>query len=56
VPVFASYWKYIKDYLSTGIIFLLNLYKDDRDSILFGQKAFTIKEADILRMVKRIPQ
>lgn len=53
-PIFASYWKFIKSYLTTNTIYLLNLYKDNNDNILFGQKAYTNKETQVLRMVKKI--
>jgi len=54
VPVFASYWKYIKDKFIINSLYLLNLYLDDRVSILFGKRQWTTSEFSILRMVKKI--
>jgi len=55
IPVFASYWKYIKTYFLNDHLYLFNLYRDDRGSILFGKKEYTISEHQILKMVKQIP-
>ncbi len=53
-PVFASYWQHIGEYFIPEKMYLMNLYKDDNDSILFGQKAFTFNEYQIRRMIKAI--
>jgi len=57
VPVFASYWKVIGNKLiaSKGKIILVNVYRDDRGSFLFGQKSFVSDSVKILRMVKEMP-
>jgi len=55
VPVFASYWEHIGEYYLPENMYLMNLYKDDSDSVMFGQKAFTRNEYQIRRMIKPIP-
>ena len=57
VPIFSSYWKLIgsKILSSKGKIILMNIFRDDRNKFLFGQKSFTNQSSQILRMVKEIP-
>lgn len=54
VPVFASYWQHVSDSFIQDKLFLINLYKDDRDSFLFGQKAFVTNKAQVERMIKEL--
>jgi len=57
IPIFASYWKYVKDYFVAGKVHLINLYKkideNNEESIMFGKKGFP-KAAEIERFVKRL--
>ena len=57
VPIFASYWKNIKDIIENGQdkIFLMNLFRDDKGGILFGQKGFVKSEQVMRRMIKELP-
>jgi len=57
IPVFSSYWKLIgsKIISSKGKIILINVFRDERNKFLFGQKAYTNQSSQILRMVKEIP-
>lgn len=54
IPVFASYWKFIKEYFIPNNIYLMNIHRDDKGSILFGQKSWTTSEFRVLRMIKKI--
>ena len=54
LPVFASYWKHIGRTIKKDNLYLMNVYKSNRDSILFGQNAWTENEAKIRRMIKHI--
>lgn len=54
-PVFASYWQYVKEYFIPERLYLMNMYRDDKDSILFGQKQYITNEFKIRRMIKEIP-
>jgi len=53
IPIFASYWKYLKSVLLPNNIYLLNLYKDDNDKFLFGQRQRTDNEAKVLQMIRK---
>lgn len=53
IPVFASYWQYIKNMLEEDELYLLNVHKKE-DSILFGVNYFENNELKIKRMVKKI--
>jgi len=54
IPVFGSYWIYIKDMIQEDEIYLLNVYLDDKDNILFGEKSWGLSEGKIIRMVKKV--
>jgi len=57
VPVFSSYWKVIgpKILSAKGKIILVNVFRDNNDKFLFGQKGFVSEQSKILRMVKEMP-
>lgn len=57
VPVFASYWKVIgsKILAAKGKIILVNVFRDNNDKFLFGQKSYVAEPSKILRMVKEMP-
>lgn len=57
VPVFSSYWKVIgpKILAAKGKIILVNVFRDNNDKFLFGQKGFVSESSKILRMVKEMP-
>jgi DNA polymerase III alpha subunit len=52
IPIFASYWKYVKSFIETNKLYLLNLYIGDRGNIIFGQQQRVDSELKIKRMVK----
>lgn len=54
IPVFASYWKYIKDQIISDHLYLLNLFRTPEGDILFGTNKFVKNENIIRRMVKVI--
>jgi len=54
VPVFASYWKHVREHFIPNSVYLMNLYKDDNGKTLFGQRAWTRSEFTILRMIKKL--
>jgi DNA polymerase-3 subunit alpha len=53
VPIFHSYWRFIRDAVIRDKLYLINVYKND-DSILFGQSSWVENEFKIKRMIKRI--
>jgi DNA polymerase III subunit alpha len=52
IPVFASYWKVIKDLIEEDKKFLLSLFLDDNGNILFGKRGWVDNIKTIERMVK----
>jgi DNA polymerase III subunit alpha len=54
IPVFASYWKFIKQSVEVDHLYLMNLFRGERGNILFGSSGFGHPENKIRRMVKLI--
>ena len=54
VPIFQSFYKFIKDQLVVNELYLMNLYLDNKDKILFGRSGWTDDEYTIRRMIKKI--
>lgn len=54
-PVFASYWQYVREYFISENLYLMNFYRDDKGSLLFGQKTYLNNQYKIMRMIKGIP-
>ena len=52
IPVFSSYWQYVKDDFKKGSIVLANLYADQFGKLLFGMPRKITEEILIKRMVK----
>ena len=57
IPIFASYWKVIgsKILSARDKIVLINVYLDDKNSIMFGQRGYVNDELKILRMIMEMP-
>jgi len=53
IPVFYSYWKFIKDDIKKDELYLMNVYKTNR-GVSFGKKEWTDNEFVIRRMIKKI--
>ena len=53
VPVFASYWRVIKEDIIKNKLYLINVYMG-RNGPVFGQSVWTEDEAKIKRMIKVI--
>jgi len=51
IPIFASFWKFLKNQLEEKEIYLLQLYKNG-ESLMFGANRWVNKEARIKRMIK----
>jgi DNA polymerase III subunit alpha len=54
VPVFQSYWKFVKEKIITDKLYLMNVFKSDEGGILFGTSEWVKGEFKIMRMVRRI--
>jgi DNA polymerase-3 subunit alpha len=54
IPVFQSYYKYVKYLLVENELYLMNLYLDDRDKVLFGKSGRMSDEFNIRRLIKKI--
>ena len=54
IPVFASYYKFIKEKLLPNKLFLINVFLDTNNKALFGQKQWTNSEFKISRMLKEV--
>ena len=53
-PLFHSYYQFIGDQITAGSLYLFNLYKDDDDKIMFGERGWVTQPFKIRRMVKEI--
>lgn len=54
IPIFASFYKFLKQELESGKVHLMNLYRNSEDQIMFGTSRFIKNGAVIERMVKRL--
>jgi DNA polymerase-3 subunit alpha len=54
IPVFASFWKFLKDEVRENGLYLMNLYMKTDGKIMFGRDEWMEKEFDIRRLVKKI--
>ncbi len=54
IPVFASYWQYIRDYFKKGSMLFINVYNDSNGKMLFGYPRKITEEIIIRRMIKVI--
>jgi len=54
VPVFASFWTYIKDDVVENGLYLMNLYMNKDGKPMFGKNEWMDKEFEIRRLVKKI--
>ena len=54
-PVFASYWEHVKGYFIPEKLYLMNFYRDEKGSILFGQKSYLRNQFKMMRMIKEVP-
>jgi DNA polymerase III subunit alpha len=54
IPIFSSYWKFIGDQFETEKLYIINVYRDSKGYIMFGQSSWTDSEFKICRMVKKI--
>jgi len=54
IPLFSSFWKYLKDCIFTNSIYLMSLHKKDDDQIMFGDGKYTKEEIKILTFLKKL--
>lgn len=54
IPIFQNLWGVLKDIFKGGSIFLLNLYKNDEEQIMFGRKEWTRSEKVMKNFVKKV--
>jgi hypothetical protein len=48
IPVFASFWQFLSDKISTNSIALFSLYRNKENQIMFGTNRF-IKDASKIK-------
>jgi hypothetical protein len=54
IPVFASYWKFIKNEFLKDALLLINLYMDNKGQIMFGKREKMTDELLIKKLVKKL--
>jgi len=54
IPVFQSYWKYVKEYFVKGSINLMNVYNDEKGNPIFGSTRKLQEEIIIRKLIKVI--
>lgn len=54
IPIFASFWKFISDKVSTNSIALFSLYRNKEKQIMFGTSRFLKEESKIKSLVMPI--
>lgn len=54
IPMFHSYYRFLKDDIKENNLYLMNLYMSDTGKILFGRDQWMDKEFEIKKLVKKI--
>jgi DNA polymerase-3 subunit alpha len=54
IPIFYSFWQFLKDNIQTESIYLMTLYRNDDGQIMFGDNKWTKDEVKILSFVRKL--
>jgi len=54
IPVFQSFWMYLKDCFVIDGVYLVSLFRKEDDQIMFGSEKFIKDEIKILSLVKKL--